>query len=247
MTHTYYIFVHDTAIIELLEERGEFKHLKNYYYVLLTNKDFNVTRKNIIVSKSYDLNIENYKHYLQFTGWYCLGANKIPTTDYITLLEYDVRVKDNTHERIIQEIEATELDCYGYAHLPKTNSFLNGDVFSNGLVDFLRTRNLSPNNIINQSVNNTEWIVTSNVTIKTSIFLKLVRSEIFVSLLNYLSNTKMSGHFLERFITVYLTLNHYSYGFIDNQITHYAVDSHNTQNRNFVYQKFKEEQLTNLL
>lgn len=246
MTHTYYIFVHDTAIIELLEERKEFKNLKNYYYVLLTNKDFNVTRDNVIVSKSYDLNIEEFKHYLQFTGWYCLGANKIPTTDYITLLEYDVRVKDDTHERIIQEIETTKLDCYGYSHLPKTNSFLNSDVFSNGLIDYLYSRNLSPSDIINQP-DNTEWIVTSNITIKTKVFFELVRSELFISLLNYLNNTKMSGHFLERFITVYLTLKHYNYGFIVDQITHYAVDSHNTQNRNFVYQKFKQEQLTDLL
>lgn len=246
MTHAYYIFVHDPSIIELLEERNEFKSLENYYYVLLTNKDFNVTRENVIVSKSYELNIEEFKHYLQFTGWYCLGANKIPTTDYITLLEYDVRVKDNTHEKILREIETTKLDCYGYARLPKTNSFLNRDVFSNGLVDYLASRNISSNDIINQP-DNTEWIVTSNVTMKTSVFLKLVRSELFVNFLNYLANTKMSGHFLERFITVYLTLNRHIYGFIDDQITHYAVDSHNTQNRNFVYQKFKQEQLTDLL
>jgi hypothetical protein len=246
MTNSYYIFVHDPEIINLLEERGEFKHLNNYQYVLLTNKEFNIDQDNIIISKNYKLNIEDHKNYLQFTGWYCLGANKIPKTDYITLLEYDVRVNDDLDTRINNAINDTKLDCYGYACLPKTNSFLNNDVFSNGLIDYLRTQNISAQDIISDD-HNPQWIVTSNVTIKTDVFLKLVRSNLFVNLLNYLSNTKMSGHFLERFITVFLTLKTYSYGFIENCVTHYAVDSHNTQNRNFVYQKFKQEQLTNLL
>lgn len=247
MTNTYYIFVHDIDIINLLEERGEFKHLPNYQYVLLTKKEFNINSDKIIVSKNYELNIEDFNNYLQFTGWYCLGANKIPTTDYITLLEYDVRVDDLLDTKINNIINGDNMyDCYGYAHLPKTNSFLNNDVFSNGLVDYLQSQQIDYNNIITNKLN-PEWIVTSNITIKTNVFLKLVRSNLFVNFLNYLTNTKMSGHFLERFITVFLTLNNYNYGFIDDCVTHYAVDSHNTQNRNFVYQKFKQEQLTNLL
>jgi len=246
MTNSYYIFVHDLEIINLLEQRGEFKHLTNYQYVLLTKKEFNTNQDNIIVSKNYKLNIEDYKNYLQFTGWYCLGANKIPKTDYITLLEYDVRVSDDLDTKINTTINDTKLDCYGYACLPKTNSFLNNDVFSNGLVDYLRTQNIPAQDIINSN-HNSQWIVTSNVTIKTDVFFKLVRSNLFIKLLNYLSNTKMSGHFLERFITAFLILNKYSYGFIENCVTHYAVDSHDTQNRSFVYQKFKQEQLTDLL
>jgi hypothetical protein len=246
MTNSYYIFVHDLEIINLLEQRGEFKHLINYQYVLLTKREFNTNQDNIIVSKNYKLNIEDYKNYLQFTGWYCLGANKIPKTDYITLLEYDVRVSDDLDTKINTTINDTKLDCYGYACLPKTNSFLNNDVFSNGLIDYLRAQNILAQDIINSN-HNSQWIVTSNVTIKTDVFLKLVRSNLFINLLNYLSNTKMSGHFLERFITAFLILNKYSYGFIENCVTHYAVDSHDTQNRNFVYQKFKQEQLTDLL
>ena len=246
MTNSYYIFVHDIEIINLLEERKEFKHLPNYQYVLLTKNECDIKQDNIIISKDYELNIEDYKNYLQFTGWYCLGANKIPTTDYITLLEYDVRVNDLIDKEIHTAINTTKLDCYGYAHLPKTNSFLNGDIFSNGLIDYLRAQNISSQEIIINSLS-TEWIVTSNITIKTDIFLKLVRSDLFIKLLNYLSNTKMSGHFLERFITVYLTLMNNSYGFIDNCVTHYAVDSHNTQNRNYAYQEFKQKQLINLL
>jgi hypothetical protein len=246
MTHSYYIFVHDPEIINLLEERKEFYNLKDYNYVLLSNKTFTNIPKGVIVSKDFELNIEANKNYLQFTGWYCLAANKIPKTDYITLLEYDVRVKDYTHEKILQAIDTEGLDCYGFAHLPKTSSFLNNDIFSNGLTEYLDSRNVAPHSIINDNLN-TNWIVTSNITIKTEKFLKLVRSEFFINFLNYLNNNKMSGHFLERFITVYLTMMRWSYGFIENCITHYAADSHNTQHRNHVYQKFKKEQLTDLI
>lgn len=246
MTNFYYIFVHDPRIVDLLEQRQEFNCLKNYQYVLLSNNDFNVQNKNIIISKNYEYNIEKNKHYLQFTGWYCLGANKIPKTDYITLLEYDVRVKPNITTLIEETIKKTNLDCYGFAFLPKTNSFLNNDIFSNELINFLRTRNIDPQTIINSS-SNKNWIVTSNVTIKTETFLKLVRSEMFINFLNFLKNHKMSGHYLERFITVFLTLNSNTYDFIQDCVVHYAADSHNTQNRNYVYQKFIKEQLTDLL
>lgn len=246
MKNFYYIFVHDIDIIDILEQRQEFKVLGNYQYVLLSKKNFNVTRTNIIVSKDYELNIENNNNYLQFTGWYCLGANKIPKTDYITLLEYDVRVNSNINETIDAVINDTNLDCYGFSNLPKTNSFLNNDVFSAGLVDYMHHKNINPEHIIS-SDHNKDWIVTSNVTIKTDVFLKLVRSELFINFLNFLKNNKYSGHYLERFITVFLTQNKHSYGFISDCVTHYAADSHNTQNRNYVYQKFKNEQLTDLI
>ena len=246
MTNFYYIFVHNTEIIDLLEQRQEFNSLINYQYVLLTDNKFNIHNKNVIVSKNYDLNIEKNKHYLQFTGWYCLGANKIPKTDYITLLEYDVRINPNINSLINNNIKETNFDCYGFASLPKTNSFLNNDIFSNGLVNYLQLQNINPQLIINNT-NNPDWLVTSNVTIKTDIFFKLVRSELFINFLNFLQNNKMSGHFLERFITVFLTVNNYKYGVIPNCVTHYAADSHNTQNRNYVYQKFKKEQLTDLI
>jgi hypothetical protein len=246
MKNFYYIFVHDTEIIDILEQRQEFSALGNYQYVLLSNKTFSNTYTNTIVSKDYELNIEDNKHYLQFTGWYCLGANKIPKTEYVTLLEYDVRVKFNINEIINTAIDNTHLDCYGFSSLPKTNSFLNNDIFSTGLVEYMNYKNINPDTIIN-SDHNKDWIVTSNVTIKTDIFFKLVRSELFISFLNFLKNNKYSGHYLERFITVFLTQNKYSYGFIQDCVTHYAADSHNTQNRHYVYQKFKNEQLTDFI
>lgn len=245
MTNSYYIFIHDLDLIETLENRGEFKHINNYRYVLLSQTKFEREGKNYIISNKLPKNIERYNNYLQFTGWYSLVANNIIETDYVTLLEYDTKVNDNIDNIISTEINTTKLDCYGFACLPKDNSFLNNDIFSNDLVSYLRTLNITPRDIINRGNNN--WIVTSNVVIKTDILNKLVKSDMFINLLNYLKNGKYSGHFLERFVTVFLTLHNCSYGFIKECVTHYAVDSHNTQNRNHVYEIFKKQPLKNLI
>jgi hypothetical protein len=245
MTNFYYIFIHDLDLINTLEERGEFKHIDNYQYVLLSQTEFQGECKNHIISNKLPNNIERYKNYLQFTGWYSLVANNIINTDYVTLLEYDTKVNDDIINIINTEIKTTKLDCYGFACLPKTNSFLNNDIFSNNLISYLETLNINSNDIINRG--NVNWIVTSNVVIKADVLSKLIKSDMFINLLNYLKNGKYSGHFLERFITVFLTLHNYNYGFIKECVTHYAVDSHNTQNRNHVYEIFKKQPLKNLI
>jgi hypothetical protein len=245
MTHSYFIFIHDVDLIETLEERGTFKYLDNYQYVLLSKNEQTTNRQNVIIAKDCKQNIEDHKNYLQFTGWFCLVANKLIKTDYVTLMEYDVKIDRYINNSIINNINK-DLACYGYASLPKTNSFLNNDIFSNGLVSYLQSLNISIPDIINNTLND-KWIVTSNITIKTDVFTKLVKSDLCIGLLNYLKNNPFSGHFLERFTTVFLTLNNLNYSFIENSITHYAVDSHNTQNRNHVYQIFKKEELTKLL
>lgn len=243
MTNKHYIFVHNTELIEYFETSKKFHHLKNYQYVLLSNNHFGNVDGSVIVARNCDKNIEKYNNYLQFTGWYCLVANKIINTDYVTLMEYDVNIHRDLDNIIEQEVSKDNLPCYGYARLPKTNSFLNNDIFSCGLINYLKSININHNDIINDNLNN-DWLVTSNITIRTDILNKLVKSDLFIGLLNYLQNDKYSGHFLERFTTVYLTLNKLQYRCIENDkgdiLRHYAVDSHNTQGRHNEYLKYKE-------
>ena len=244
MTHKYYIFVHNTELIEYLESVNKFTHLENYQYVLLSDNDFNTSDPKVIVSRDQPLHIESFNNYLQWTGWYSLVANNIIDTDYVTLLEYDVDVDINADKYISSAINTNDYDCLGYAELPKTNSFLNNDMFSSGLNSYLTDIGINPDDIIKDN-NNTKWIVTSNITIKSSVIISLVKSNMFINFLNYMKNNKLSGHFLERFITVYLTLNNHTYNILKTPkdcdiIRHYAVDSHNTQGRHSEYLRYKE-------
>lgn len=243
LSHKYFIFVHDLEIIKYLESKQKFNALKNYQYVLLSENDFDIEScEKIIVAKNCKQNIESYKNYLQFTGWFCLVANKLIDTDYITLLEYDINFENDIDSIIKKEIIYDQLECYGYAGLEKTNSFLNDDVFSSGLIKFCQTQGIDHNLIINDKLNN-KWIVTSNLTIKTKNFIEMIKSNLFINFLNFLKNDKLSGHFLERFVTLYFTLYKMPYRFIEKNnnpvLTHYAVDSHNTQGRHDIYKNYK--------
>ena len=244
MTHKYFIFVHNLELISYLEDTVKFSHLNNYQYVLLSTNEFNITDPKVIVAKDQPRNIESFNNYLQWTGWFCLIANNLIDTDYVTLIEYDVDVSMHADEYISAAMHAPEIDCYGYAELPKTNSFLNNDKFSSGLNSYLTSLNISPVSIIERT-DNPMWIVTSNVTIKSDILKSLVKSDIFIGLLNYLKNTKLSGHFLERFTTVFLTLNNNTYKTLTSStesdiIKHHAIDSHNTQGRHSEYLRYRE-------
>jgi len=242
-THRFYIFVHDIKIVEFLETKKKFASLKNYTYVLLTANEFDVSKfSNVIVAKNCKQHIEKFNNYLQFTGWFCLVANKLVDTDYVTLLEYDVNIEENALDIINQEITKDRLKCYSYARLPKTNSFLNNDIFSEGLVNFCKLHNIDPTAIISSKLNN-DWIVTSNVTFNSKTFSSLVKSDLFIKFLNFLKNNKYSGHWLERFTTLFLTLNNIPYRCLEQEgkgiITHLAIDSHNTQGRHELYKQYQ--------
>jgi hypothetical protein len=242
-THKYYIFVHTIELIEFLEKKKKFSNLKNYQYVLLTD---NITDTkeipNVLVANSCKQNIERFNNYLQFTGWFCLVANKLLETDYVTLLEYDVDIDKDINTIIEKEVLKDQLECYGYACLPKTNSFLNNDVFSSLLIDYCLCNNIDPKSIINDSIN-PNWIVTSNITIKSKTLSNLVKSDFFINFLNFLKNNPYSGHSLERMLTVLLTLNKIPYRNIDKHgegvIIHHAFDSHNTQGRHHLFQNYQ--------
>lgn len=241
-THKFFIFVHNIELINFLEQKKKFTHLENYQYVLLSKHSNKINDPKIIVAEDCKQNIEQLKNYLQFTGWFCLAANKLFDTDYATLLEYDVDINPNINNIINTEVTKDQLDCYGYASLPKTNSFLNNDIFSSLLVDFLKSEGVNPSKIVQDNLE-PNWIVTSNITIKTKTFLKLIRSDFFIRFLNFLQNNQYSGHSLERMLTVLLTLNKLPYRTIERDgkgvIVHHAFDSHNTQGRNHLYQNYQ--------
>lgn len=242
-THKFYIFVHTIELIEFLEKKKKFSNLKNYQYVLLSDNKTDTTKlSNVLVANNCKQNIEQFNNYLQFTGWFCLAANKLLDTDYVTLIEYDVDIDKDIDKIIKKEVLKDQLDCYSYACLPKTNSFLNNDKFSSLLVNFCQINNINIDSIINDPLN-FNWIVTSNITIKSKTFLKLIRSDFFISFLNFLKNNPYSGHSLERMLTVLLTLNGILYRNIDKQdkgvIIHHAFDSHNTQGRHHLYQNYQ--------
>lgn len=234
----FYIVVHDINIILLYEKQQKYSVLKNYKYLLVGNHKKNFSNEKIIQCDKLDDNIEYNANYLAYTAWYV--ASKIDTChEYICLLEYDSDLTDKfNYDEFYEQISNSNCSIFGFYNLPVSSSFLNNDIFSNKLISFLKTKGVRE-----IKANNNKWIVTNNAVFKRQALVNLFEDKMTVELLDYLQNDKMSGHFLERYLSAFCFIRNIVFDFIkDGMLVHNALDSHNTQNRKFGnegYEQFK--------
>jgi hypothetical protein len=229
-----FIIAHNMNIIKHYEDNNLMANIPKYRYLLVGQHDIEPTDK-IIVCCKLPKNIEQHKEYLQFTAWKALVDNNLIETSYATLLEYDVQLKPDLYLKMNQNIlKYQNVDCFGFATLPKTNSFLNNDIFSDKLCEFVtRKEQMGLKQYIAKSMAfNPNWIVTSNICINTDVLEDYVESKFFGDLLKHLEGDKYAGHHLERAVTVFLSQCKNNYMTIPDLVRHYAVDSHKTQNYN---------------
>lgn len=234
----FYIVIHNIDLILFFEKQKKYEKLRNYKYLLVGNHEQNFTNDKIIQCNKLEDNIESCNNYLAYTAWYI--ASKIDNNHrYVCLLEYDSELTDSfNYDEFLKQISESDCGIFGFYSLPTTNSFLNNDIFSNRLISFLRERRIKE-----LRVNNKKWIVTNNVVFKRDELINLFNDDLMLDFFEYLKNDKMSGHFLERFLTVYCFYKNIRYDFIEgDMLIHRALDSHNTQNRKFGnegYEQFK--------
>jgi hypothetical protein len=228
-----FIFCHNWEIIDFYEKNIFInKSPINYKYVLLGEKhkaEDNKYDNKVIISCLLPINIESNKNYLQWCGWYSLVKNNlIEEYDYIYLFEYDVKLSDEFYN-IFNNMNP-DYDVHGFFKLDKNRYYLSYDYFSDGLCDYLENNNINVNNLIN--INQSNWIQTSNIAIKPTILEKFINDVHFNNLLEENKNNRLIGHYLERFITVFLDINNINYSFNENILKHLFFDSHQTQNSN---------------
>jgi len=226
-----FIIAHNMNIINHYEDNKLMVNIPKYRYLLVGQHDIESTDK-IIVCCKLPRNIEQHKEYLQFTAWKALVDNNLIETEYVTLLEYDVKLQSDMYQQINQNIlQHPEVCCFGFSSMSKMNCFLTRDIFSDKLCEFIESKYKNGlTNFIKESITfNPNWMVTSNICMKSGIFEEYVKSNFFNQLLSYLNGNKYAGHHLERAITVFMSFNKHLYTVIQNIVTHYAVDSHDTQ------------------
>ena len=110
-----YICVHDQDIVINYENNKKFKSLKNYKYIFLGNRPYNLIENfdNVIIANKYEFNLEDYPYFTAFTGWYLLWKNDLVKSKYVTLLEYDTILHDN-FEQIISKFIYENSEMIGY-------------------------------------------------------------------------------------------------------------------------------------
>jgi hypothetical protein len=230
-----FIFVHDQNIILDFERVEKFKNINNLKYVFVSNNPSDKIKdmKNVIIAKDYDNNIEKYNRtLLAYTGWHLIWKNKLSTADYINLFEYDIILSPNFQEELNKTIE-TVPDVVGYLPLISNSElFLKMEHYAGPLVrSIVKNYNINPIEIID-NLSPRIISVTFNHTLKKETFENFMKW--MEPIVEDIKEEKMAGHFPERALPFYYTINNYKLEMLD-VLKHFQMDTHDTQGKTKAY------------
>jgi hypothetical protein len=228
-----FIFVHDQQIILDFKKNSKFKEVENLKYVFVSNNpcDKIEDMEDVIIAKKYDDNIEKYNRtLLAYTGWYLLWKNNLITADYINLFEYDIILPSNFSQTIKSIIDTDNFDVIGYIGLSSKHVlFLKTENVSGPLVrSIIKNYNIDPIQIADNLPTRT-ISVTFNHTLKKETFKNFI--EWMEPIINDVKEDRMAGHFPERALPFYYMFNNLNIKLLEGCITHFQMDTHNTQGK----------------
>lgn len=231
MTNQTYVFVHDQQIILDYLRVGKFNQLNNVTYIFVGNGDISKIENlsNVIICKNQPINIEEYPKLTSFTGWYAIWKNKLYTEDFINLFEYDINLSDKFNE-IINDATSSNTDIIGYIPFsPHTKNFLKHTPWSLELIQSIKKNyNIDTINEIENLPNTTICSMTSNHTFSKKSFEQYM--EWIEPMIDDIKVSNLSGHIMERSISVFYFLNKIkNVKILPNILEHFQFDSHKTQ------------------
>ena len=237
----FYIVVHNVSIIELFERNEKYKKLGNYRYLLVGNHKENHNNKFIIQCNSLTGNIEEKKYLTAYTAWYIVA--KTPTLtegyDYICFLEYDTDVMEEFNlDKFKEIIFSQKKPVYGISQMHIRDGIFVKTHFTAKLMEFLYKKQIKE-----ITPNSEYWITTNNVFFNTQFLIEYFNNPLTEEFIKFLGNDRMSGHSLERFVSIYCYLKDIKFGvYEDSHLVHRGLDSHQTQgiyNSPRGYEQFK--------
>lgn len=228
-----FIFVHNEDLIKKCYDNTFFKRL-NPHYVFLGMGVIDRLSEDVIISRLLKYNIEQYKFFTAFTGWYSLWKNKKIKTRYITLLEYDVTIDENFNEELNKRMK---LDNEIISFLPlstRDENFIENELWVKDIFNAIKlVYNIDIKSYIHtlsRANKHLFWSSTSNTAFRYDIFVDYMLW--FEPLIPFLIESKYSGHAFERSISFYALLYNKQICFVDNVLVHHNLDSHLTQGNN---------------
>ena len=231
MTKQTFIFVHDQNIILDYLRVDKFNLLDNLIYVFVGNGETSKIedKPNIIICKNLPINIEEYPKLTSFTGWYAIWKNNLYDSDFINLFEYDVNLSDNFNEVFNESVES-DTNIIGYIPFsPHHYNFLSHIPWSLELLTSIKLNyNINTLDEVNKLSNDTVCSMTSNHTFSKKSFESYM--EWMEPMIDDIKKSELSGHLIERSISVFYLLNKIENVIIlPNILHHFQFDSHKTQ------------------
>jgi len=227
-----FVFAHTQEIILQYKSIQKFHNLPNLKYVLVGKNSFDAIENmdDVIVCQKYVNNIEDYKQFTAYTGWYVLWKNNLVETEYVNLFEYDINALDKIEE-VLKSIRKSDFDFIGYLPMEIKEDCYMGDrrwvddliksIHKNYDVDmdafFADYNTKTPDGI---------WSSTSNCTFSKEAFDKYMTW--FEPIFEDLKTFEFGGHTHERSLSFYYLLKDLKVLIKPNCITHLQINSHNT-------------------
>jgi hypothetical protein len=225
-----FIVVHDQDIILDSIHYKKYESIDNLIFLFVGNGDVSKIKDktNVIVCRDLQYNIEQYKDLTSYTAWYAVWKNKLcgDDVDYITFLEYDCIIKPNYFQKLKQILnQNNKIDIIGYSQINiHHETFLKNPIYSGELIQSLmKVYKIDVLNFIKNYHINKKCAIVLNRTIRLSVFEDYMKWSMPV--VNDFIDSKYSGHFTERLVTVYYLINHLNHCFLLNAVDNLEFNS----------------------
>lgn len=233
MKNQTFVFAHNQQIITDFISHKKFQNMDNLKFVFLGQGPVNEIEhlENVIITRNLEHNIEKWNRTLiAYTGWYALWKNNLVEADYVNLFEYDIIVKEDIQKVLDKLIDDTEkLDSVSYIPLNVHDYwFLGADLTAKVLIDSIQKNyGIDAREYIKKFNPQTFVGVTSNQTLKQETFNQFMTW--MEPIIEDIKNDRMAGHYPERALPFFLLLNSLEGVIVNDVLSHFRLDSHQTQ------------------
>jgi hypothetical protein len=214
----YFVVCHDQDIIIDYLQKNKFSALPNYKFMFVGNKPTNLIDniENVIICNRLEFNIEKYPKLCSFTAWYAVSKNGLSKKKYCCLLEYDVDLSQDFHEKNMKAIKNADV-CSYFIELIDDPMFSNSTPWLNV---FFKKYNIDTSKIYEEKF----WYCTTNFVIRNDILENF--NNWFYEISSMFKDCDLGAYMHERMINVYCILNEIKIEYVKNKLKHLQMCSH---------------------
>lgn len=229
-----FIVIHDQDILLDSIKYHKYDSIDNFIFLFVGSGDVSKVkeRKDVIICRDLEHNIEQYKNLTSYTAWYAVWKNNLcdETIDYVTFLEYDCLLHKDYFRKLKTILKKKQdIDIVGYSQINVHDPLFvgnDGGRFCLKLNEALeKIYNIDIQKYIQKYPLNKKCSVVLNKTIRKNIFNNYM--EWSTSIVNEFMILENAGHFVERLITVYYLLNNLNHIFLSSAVINLEFNQHN--------------------
>lgn len=227
-----FVIAHSQDLVLECERLRRFSHLPSYTYLFVGAADTSrlAAIDNVIVARDLPDNIEHHPHLLSFTGWYAIARNTLASSDWVSVLEYDVDLEPAYAQASMKELQSTPC-IVGYLQarlthpiylqatpwLSRSLSEVYGIDLPKLLVAYLEGGGLD------------QWTTTSNASLATAQLSDFV--DWFLPLTRVFRHDPLGAHVHERAVPVYCMVRGLANRCVPGVLSHQQRRSHGVKAR----------------